>query len=986
MIGLKQMEAYKRRYPCSVDKAETSAVFRFGDQNYSSCGILTLHVPTPAGPKRVLAHVVEADIPLLLGLDVLDEYGWNILTVENEVVSVPESWTMPIVRKSGHMFLEWNQYFTQNFSKAQLHHLHLHFMHPSSTKMYNLLRRADPVGTSGETKRILEDIGKSCHACQTYATGPITFQVRFPDKVVFNNEILIDVMYLDNKPVLHIVDAGTNFMSARFLPALDTETVWNTLLYSWILMYTGFPSTIRTDQGSTFTSSEWKQRCKEASVTLKYTGTESHNSLGAGETYHAMLRRVYNKVSLSFPQAPAQLRLCTAVKAINDTAGPDGLVPTLLLFGELPDLPGTGAKHTDTAERFQMMQAAREEYEDLVSRSRVQTALRSKIPSAASSFYRPGDLVYVSRERPHKRWSGPHSVVHSDAKEVLVDVGESLGPRQFNISQIKPARLPPIMDMLSKGSRRPYIHPATPVATNECQQGIRISGSSSIHLTEIIDPGDPRAAAFGEAKKREIEGLLARGTFKLVRRQDAGPRPNVVPSRFVLTSKTQDDGSKLLKARFVLGGHRDRDRRRLVHNSNTLKQSSIRLLLALAAMYGFEVWATDINQAYLQAASNLHRKVFVSPDILPLRPDEILQVVRPLYGLADSGDYWGETLDDHHLRELKMERLSGDLSLFFKHASGKLVGASGTYVDDIIRIGAKEFRISSSMMTGDRFDSKPTKGLPFTFTGLEMGLDHDRITLKQTRYIQSLQEVPSDATFEGFCSIRAKLAWVVHSRPDVAFAVSRLSQHTAETFRKEAIALANRTIAYLRSTSDLHISFPALDSESLFLVCYSDASFSNNADMTSQLGYIVILMDKHQRRTIIQFASRKCRRVTRSCMAAESLALVDAFDNAFVIKHDVQRMIGSRVPLLMLTDSKCLFDVITGSRYTSEKRLMIDLEALREAYKRRDIDNIGLINSADNAADSLTKLKANSALLRLMTQERVDHPLQQYVTEPCSDQ
>jgi hypothetical protein len=54
-----------------------------------------------------------------------------------------------------------------------------------------------------------------------------------------------------------------------------------------------------------------------------------------------------------------------------------------------------------------------------------------------------------------------------------------------------------------------------------------------------------------------------------------------------------------------------------------------------------------------------------------------------------------------------------------------------------------------------------------------------------------------------------------------------------------------------------------------------------------------------------------------------------------------------------MTDSKFLFAVITNNRYTTEKRLMTDIAAVREAYNNRIISNNGLICSDDNAADAM---------------------------------
>ena len=73
----------------------------------------------------------------------------------------------------------------------------------------------------------------------------------------------------------------------------------------------------------------------------------------------------------------------------------------------------------------------------------------------------------------------------------------------------------------------------------------------------------------------------------------------------------------------------------------------------LATLLGFEVWSTDVKEAYLQSASDLRRDVFIRPEILELDQKELIQIVKPLYGLADSGDYLNETLCKHHLQNLR---------------------------------------------------------------------------------------------------------------------------------------------------------------------------------------------------------------------------------------------------------------------------------------------------------------------------------------------
>ena len=102
----------------------------------------------------------------------------------------------------------------------------------------------------------------------------------------------------------------------------------------------------------------------------------------------------------------------------------------------------------------------------------------------------------------------------------------------------------------------------------------------------------------------------------MVLRSEECSKPNIVPYRSVLVIKHQDSGENILKARFVLGGHRDSEREDIVHNFKNIKHSSIILLLALASVCGFEVWSTDVRQAYLQAGANLQRNIYVSQNII----------------------------------------------------------------------------------------------------------------------------------------------------------------------------------------------------------------------------------------------------------------------------------------------------------------------------------------------------------------------------------
>lgn len=120
----------------------------------------------------------------------------------------------------------------------------------------------------------------------------------------------------------------------------------------------------------------------------------------------------------------------------------------------------------------------------------------------------------------------------------------------------------------------------------------------------------------------------------------------------------------------------------------------------------------------------------------------------------------------------------------------------------------------------------------------------------------------------------------------------------------------------------------------------------------------------------------------RSTTAGEALAFVDGFDAAFALRADMQQALGRDIPIIMLTDSQILFNVLTRKRTTSEKRLMIDLKVARAAYANKEISNVALIGSIHNPADSLTKIRSNGAMQKIMASNRLEHPISQFVIEP----
>lgn len=240
-----------------------------------------------------------------------------------------------------------------------------------------------------------------------------------------------------------------------------------------------------------------------------------------------------------------------SVKEMNNTLGPEGLVPSMLLFGEFPQMKTpseSNVPRATTEERSELAVAARREMEQHMAQLKVTGALTLGTPAAANQSYEPGDQVLVWRERQveHRigEWVGPFVVIGTDisAKKAFVRDSNIEAARPFKFAELKRYNTPEniahshILDLAKCAGRFATLLEDT-------------------FATEVLDRGDPRANSpkMVEAKRAEIPNLLKRGTFKIVLKEGVPQDTNVLPGRFVLAVKSTEDGQQKYKAGYVIG-------------------------------------------------------------------------------------------------------------------------------------------------------------------------------------------------------------------------------------------------------------------------------------------------------------------------------------------------------------------------------------------------------------------------------------------------
>lgn len=76
--------------------------------------------------------------------------------------------------------------------------------------------------------------------------------------------------------------------------------------------------------------------------------------------------------------------------------------------------------------------------------------------------------------------------------------------------------------------------------------------------------------------------------------------------------------------------------------------------------------------------------------------------------------------------------------------------------------------------------------------------------MHQKQYIDKLRQIGTKQWKE-FASLRAKLTWTVHTRPDIARGVAQSAQITREQLDKEgeeSVSVLNRNVRKLQKTVD----------------------------------------------------------------------------------------------------------------------------------------------------------------------------------------
>ena len=548
----------------------------------------------------------------------------------------------------------------------------------------------------------------------------------------------------------------------------------------------------------------------------------------------------------------------------------------------------------------------------------------------------------------------------------------------------------------------------TPVVSRDLTELLK--KDVELHWTEVETAVRKELTSFAELKAFRIE--------------PKGTSGNTMTSRWVHRFKmlVDKDGGKIkgVKSRLTVHGFKDRDADTLLTFASTAARWAQRMITAQAAQNKWHQLTADVGNAFLRGLTfkelarltgEPERKCAFLPPVGyeqyirelpgfshfdPIKHELLME--KAIYGLKDAPRAWRITLHAT-LTELKARSLKTDNAVYFWHTGGALSLLLSAHVDDLKVTGTNSMIEWLLKELTARFGTLKVSWNHFEHCGLIYEQRPDfSIAVSQNHYVLGLKTIDMtaiDATkpnvalttaqHSDYLSLLGGLAWLSQTRLDTAIFVQALQRAAQKPLVAHLIRINTVTKWVRRKPSTLLYS--RLEGP-LKIGAISDAAFRReDKSGLAMRGAIVALCERHAdqpggRIQIIDFYSRRQRRVVRSTFGAELNSLIDAYETAKLVAFTVAELQDptmTTVSLRMLeetgkfpiaieavVDCKSIFDSLAQSdtKIPNEASLIMLLLSLKEALRAGTLARLWWVDTADMLADGLNKgLVSRRALL-----------------------
>jgi hypothetical protein len=472
------------------------------------------------------------------------------------------------------------------------------------------------------------------------------------------------------------------------------------------------------------------------------------------------------------------------------------------------------------------------------------------------------------------------------------------------------------------------------------------------------------------AMKSELDSIQSNKTWELCY---LPPGRKVIGSKWVF--KTKRDGNnnfERYKARICAKGYSQVAGLDFEETfTPVVRIESVRALLAIAAFFNLYILHVDCKTAFLNGNSDLELYI-QQPEgfINPKYPQKVLQLNKSLYGLKQAPRIWYLLLCSQ-IFNLGFQSCGSDSSIYYSPTQRIILAV---YVNDILIFGKLKTACDSIYQALSKQFRMEYLGPPKTFLGLNIVRTATTISINQSGYIdrmltrfkmstcspihtplnaslplQKAQDSDKGADQTNYQELIGSLNHLaVYSRPDISFAVSKLSQFNSDPTTTHFRA-AQHILRYLQATKDISITYGT--SKDLTANRFADADWgSDRDDRKSVTGYVFMINNGP-----VSWTSHKQSTVATSTMEAEYMALSDA-SREVIARQQLFTDLNISIPIpRVYSDNQAALAIAQNPvHHQHSKHIDIRYHFIRHAVQNDQLI-IDYVPTAAQTADLLTK-------------------------------
>lgn len=472
---------------------------------------------------------------------------------------------------------------------------------------------------------------------------------------------------------------------------------------------------------------------------------------------------------------------------------------------------------------------------------------------------------------------------------------------------------------------------------------------------DVIKVQKPESEVDTLAKLSEIEKLKHYCVYDEV--PDCGQA--CVGTRWVL--KRNPDGTT--KARLVAKGFQEKEY--IQSDSPTIGRAALRLFLCISLTFGWDIHCMDIRSAFLQG-KDIERDIYIKPPKDFGREGMVWKLKKCLYGLKDGSRNFYFSIKEH-LESCGCTVSNLEPTLYTYKVNGELMGWLLSHVDDFVCAGTQTFHEKVIKPLSDRFNVSKDEKNQFKYVGMAIEKHSECITVSMSDFIGNIDVESfrrlmgsrdlSTPEYTQFRSLVGKLNWLAGtSRPDMSFSTVEFSTKFTQATTKD-LNQVFKTVQKAK-VSDFKVMFSHLDTASLSMLVFTDASLANLRGSNSCGGHIIFLVDRHMKCCPISWHSGRLKRVVRSTLAAECMALLAGLEECIYLNEVLKFCLGKKLKITGIVDSKSLLQSLVSTSLVDEKRLRLDVNCIKEMIENENLE-VRWVPGNYQLANVLTKAGAS---------------------------